>query len=246
MRTLTLAICDSNPGQMNLLRTLCTGIAIRADIEIQLLRFSGEQIEEKLLRYSATINLALISLDIKNGLSLGCALSRQNSDCYLLFYSEKPYDLEPLFWARPIAFHAGPLVQDTLEPKILAICNDLFRRSGMLQYNSRSLTGLLPYRFITCVESDRKHLRIHIENGQTLQLYGKLDDLERKMADGPFCRVHQSWLVNLNRVICLDRTQHLLYLGNGEAVPVSKAHYERVTNVFGAHLAQNDTGGPRT
>lgn len=228
MHTLTFAICDSNPEQMRTLRELCIGIAIRTDIEMQLLQFSGEQMKQNLLRYCDTVNLALISLDMEHGLELGCSLSRRNPDCYLLFYTKEPCAMEPLLWARPIAFYSGPLTQEPMERRIVSICDELFKHTGMLQYKTKNFTGMLPYRRIACAESDRKHVNIHLENGDILQLYQKLDALEQAVAGGTFFRVHQSWLVNLNQVIRLDRTQHLLYLQNGESVPVSKSYYEKV------------------
>lgn len=67
-------------------------------------------------------------------------------------------------------------------------------------------------------------------------------NLEIQPSNGSFCRVHQSWLVNLNNVVCLDLTQHLLYMQNEESVPISKAYYEKAVNTLETYFEQGGSG----
>lgn len=242
MYTFTIAVCDTNPGQMGLLRSLCTKMAIRANLEIRLLRFSQASMRDQVLQYCDAVNLALISLDMDGGFELGCAVTRQNPDCYLLFYRHRPCEIAPLLWARPIAFYSGALSQEKMEPLLLSLCRDILERLDTLHYTTKAITGVLPYRSIICAESDRKHVKIHVRNGHTVELYQKLDELEKAVSNGSFCRVHQSWLVNLSNVVCLVRTQHLLYMENGESVPVSRAYYEKAVNALETYFEQRGSG----
>lgn len=240
MWLISAAICDTDPARAEAVRDACTGFAIRNNVELQLLRFSGDKMREKLLSYADSINLAAISLDMPGGAELGLALYQKNPDCDLLYYRRESCDLEPFLCARPISFYGGQLPSEKMEKKLLALCQELWSRSGMLQYRSKNMAGLLPYRCIAYAESDRKYIVIHTVNHAQIRLFMKLDELGDTIKDGPFLRVHQSYLVNLSMVVCLDKVEHILYLQNGDRVPVSKAHYEKVSDVvsnFGTEKA---------
>lgn len=232
MWLISVAVCDTDLIRAETIRDACTGFAIRNDVELQILRFTGEKMREKLLSYAEEINLAAISLDMPGGAELGLALYQKNPDCDLLYYKQEPCDLEPLLCARPISFYGGPLPSEKLEKKLLELCRELWSRAGMLRYRSKNMAGLLPYRCISYVESDRKYIVIHTANHAQIRLYQKLDELASEIRSGPFLRVHQSYLVNVSAVACLDRVGHILCQQNGDQVPVSKAYYEKVNEVI--------------
>lgn len=241
MYTLTIAVCDTDLRQMKILRSLLTGMAIRTNMEIHLLKFSQEKMREQVLQYSNLMNLVLISLDMQGGFELGCAVARSNPDCYLLFFRQCSCEIEPFLWARPIAFYTGELACEKLESMIVKICSELLEHADLLHYSTRYVTGVLPYRSIVCAESDRRHVKIHLINGEMIEVCQKLIELEKALSSSSFCRVHQSWLINLKHVIRLDKTQHLLHMRNNEKVPISKAYYEQTANTIKKLFEQTGT-----
>lgn len=238
---ISVAICDTGQERVDAIRDVCTRFAIRNDVELQLLRFTGENMREKLLQYADVVNLAAISLDMVDGPAMGIALYHQNPDCHILYYKQQTCDLEPFLCARPISFYGGAIPSGELEEKLFELCREIWSRSGMLRYQSKALTGLLPYSRIAYAESDRKYLNVHTVNHAVIRLYQKLDDLEKSLHNGPFVRVHQSYLVNLSCVACLDKMEHTLYLLNGENIPVSKAYYTKTVDAVSEYKNEPHT-----
>ena len=52
-------------------------------------------------------------------------------------------------------------------------------------------------RYITYIESDNREIIIHLENGQELRSYGKLNEAMEQLPNSIFLRCHQSYIVNL-------------------------------------------------
>lgn len=87
---------------------------------------------------------------------------------------------------------------------------------------------------ILYVESNAHRVTYHlVKNNDTKQeytVYGKLNDVEKKLSVYGFCRVHQSYLVNMNYVKAVSRYEAVLF--HGAAIRISKARYKLVEDAF--------------
>ena len=79
-------------------------------------------------------------------------------------------------------------------------------------------------------ESNRRVLVIHTRKGE-VTFYGKLDDIQKNLADKDFIRTHQSFLVNALKIKTVKKDS--VELSDGEVLPVSKS---RATAVKEAYL----------
>lgn len=68
-----------------------------------------------------------------------------------------------------------------------------------------------------------RKIRASGKNGD-IKYYGRMGELEKKLAGGDFFRCHKSYLVNLKYVNSYNA--HEAILDNGEIVPVSKRRYD--------------------
>lgn len=79
------------------------------------------------------------------------------------------------------------------------------------------------------IESDLHYLNLYTKNG-IYTMRGKLDDLEDKLKEVFFLRIHQSYLVNLNFVKSMDDSS--MKLSIGIKVPISRSRYQDVRSSF--------------
>ena len=63
-----------------------------------------------------------------------------------------------------------------------------------------------------------------------LYLYQTLDELENQLLEYDFVRVHQSFLVNMDYIVTMQRYQ--LELSNGKQIPIAKKRYSFVKERF--------------
>ena len=70
------------------------------------------------------------------------------------------------------------------------------------------------------VEGD--YISITLKNKETIQLRDSLTQMEKSINSDCFFRTHRSWLVNLDRVDCLDSKGEWLEI-EGKKIPVSRS-----------------------
>nr|MCR5656094.1 LytTR family transcriptional regulator DNA-binding domain-containing protein [Butyrivibrio sp.] len=59
-------------------------------------------------------------------------------------------------------------------------------------------------------------------NGATLQMTGKLDDIEAQTPDDTFMRCHKSYLVNIAHVKNVDKDLQVFEMKDGECVHIRR------------------------
>lgn len=75
---------------------------------------------------------------------------------------------------------------------------------------------------IIYAESDGNYCHIYIEKNQKLFVTKKLKEIEEILPEKNFCRVHNSYVVNLDKVREFVKTDGYLVLNNQKRIPVSR------------------------
>ncbi len=90
----------------------------------------------------------------------------------------------------------------------------------------------VPVERILYIESKLHKLEFHIMEDKlnVYTLYGTLNELEQKMIDFSFLRIHQSFLVNLKHIKSV--TGYKVILSNNQELIIPKARYKDVKNAF--------------
>ena len=83
----------------------------------------------------------------------------------------------------------------------------------------------------------KRAVYLYTEAGEYGPLPRSLDEIQKRLPDHQFTRVHKSVLVNNSYVRSLDKGTKTLYLVNQIEIPVSRALYEQTRQIFG----QNDS-----
>lgn len=89
---------------------------------------------------------------------------------------------------------------------------------------------------IIYIESRLHWVEFHLnENGMNLyQVHEKLDDIEKRLPDSKFLRIHKSYLVNIE---CIEEVKNYsILLNTGERLPVPKLRYRYVKDSFDTYI----------
>jgi two-component system LytT family response regulator len=87
--------------------------------------------------------------------------------------------------------------------------------------NDGKMIFLNPDDIIYC-ESDGNYCTIYLENKEKIVLSQKLKFMEEKLAQLQFFRIHNSYLINLNKVKEFHKTDEYVVLSNQVKIPVSR------------------------
>ena len=108
-------------------------------------------------------------------------------------------------------------VKEVLE---LAILQKQSRPKLSLRIGGKEMS--FEYDKVIYLEQNSHTLYLNLVGGATLQLTGKLDDVEAKLPAEQFMRCHKSFLVNLRQVKSLDKELNVFEMQNGESVHIRR------------------------
>jgi two-component system, LytTR family, response regulator len=147
------------------------------------------------------------------------ALKKQAID-YLL----KPIDSDDLIKAldKIESLKSETNLKDILEDALV----NINRQGSMVQKKINiSCDGkiyfLEPSEILYC-ESDGNYCSVHLDNGQRLFITHILKSIEEKLPKEIFYRVHNSYVINLNKVREYQKNEGFVVLTNGKTIPVSR------------------------
>jgi two-component system LytT family response regulator len=109
-------------------------------------------------------------------------------------------------------------LENSLE-KILQ--STVFSQKKINVTNDGKMIFLNPDDIIYC-ESDGNYCTIYLENKEKIVLSQKLKFMEEKLAQLQFFRIHNSYLINLNKVKEFHKTDEYVVLSNLVKIPVSR------------------------
>lgn len=141
-----------------------------------------------------------------------------------LDYLLKPIDSDELKLTldRVLEFKKSNQLNKTLEDSLLRISKS---NGGLPKKVSIPVDGKLlflkPQEIIYC-KSDGNYSTIFLENNEKLFLTKKLKEVEDLLSFDCFFRVHNSYLINLEKVKEFFKTDGYLVLSNNKKIPVSR------------------------
>ena len=75
---------------------------------------------------------------------------------------------------------------------------------------------------------------IFFTDGQQYLVTKSLKDIQELLEERDFLRIHRQYIVNLNQIKRFVRGEgNYLIMSNGQSVPVSRSHKDRLTERFG-------------
>lgn len=221
---ITLAVLDTDQGRLTRIREALASYSIRRNMELQVYWYTSQKSFEQLERWIASVCVALIAVgDI--GRKLGRKVYALNPDCRIIFYGSEGERLRSLLRARPIGYHVVSDGAAVLAENLDEVLQEIADSSAFYRFESRRRTLLLPAKNILYFQSDLKSVHIHLKNGQVETVTAKLSNVEQQLGDF-FVRVHQSFLVNASHIRVFDRSRRVVFISNGQELPISDAKYE--------------------
>ncbi|NLO46896.1 MAG: response regulator transcription factor [Clostridiales bacterium] len=233
---LTIAICDDSPIQLESVHRMIKDLMVRENAEHSILCYSEA---ERLLDYlSATDGMAdIVFLDIKLPNQSGIEIAKTVNMLYprikIIFMTAHITYARDIFDASPTYFLLKPLSQQkleaALEAAISAVNNEIDRTISI------SSKGQLYKLRLNLIEYAMSSGRIvtFFEEGRKIVIYTKMDDVVPKMG-ASFLRCHQSYLVNMDRIMSFDKLSLVLY--SGVTIPVSKNRHTQAKATYLKYL----------
>lgn len=178
----------------------------------------------------------LFLLDIRlgeaNGIDIGVKIRRENPDATIIYITEFYEYAAYGYSARPIAFilKGDNQFEKSLREALGEYIREKVAVKEAITFKNRSDEKTVFLQDILYIESFSRKLSIHFAKDDAFEIYGKISDMEDRLSDKGFLRIHKSYLVNISHIKKV--LNYEVYLSSGEILPASKERYPHIMEVY--------------
>ena len=183
--------------------------------------YSGDTLLDYLKREKINILFLDIELPGKDGVMVGKYIREvlEEENIFLVYISSQENYALQLFQNRPFDFLVKPIEQ----AKIYHVLDNIYRISGKncvgFEFQAQNSTYRISYKDILYFQSTGRKINIVMKK-EVKTFYGKLNEIEKRIPENVFLRIHKSYLVNKNYV--KEFTYEWVKMLNGDVLNISK------------------------
>lgn len=213
------AVCDDETEMAEELSEKLTGFFSANNIECQITKFSsGTSLLENI---GERPDFDVIFLDIKmkapDGMETARELRRRNYGGFLIFVTVLEESVFDAFEVSAYAYLIKPIEDGRFEKTMDRLKKSLSEDTVVIRRNGE--TSLVRSDEIVCCEVIDRKLYIRLSNGETVDFYGRLEELESRL-DSRFFKCHRSFLINFSHLKKFRGSSAVME--GGTEVPVSR------------------------
>lgn len=228
---LRIIICDAErSNRMELRQMLERYLFDKVELNIECYDSSGCFIEQ--LTQCGEISADLIFMDIQmpemNGMEIARILRQNQVETDIVFvtglseYVFRGYEIHAYdYLLKPLNYH---MIENLLERWIAEQEQDGNR---YLFVNKKAKKMRIPLKHVRYFISDKRKIRAILDQSYgEVEFYMKMEELEEKLSAHGFVRCHQSYLINIHKVLFWERSR--IGLIGEEIIPVSRKYIKTV------------------
>lgn len=231
---LRIAVCDDEKKFAGELETLITQemeiLGIQVETEVF---FDGEPLLREMNR-GARYDLIFLDIEMEqlDGISVAREIRKQNRTVLLIYISGYEQYLKELFEVEPFRFLSKPLDRAQFRRYFRDAVQRIREEDAYYQFSFNKIVRRAPFKDIIYFESRNRIIHIFMKDGTEGQFYGKLNEVEKELAERGQCflRIHQSFLINYNYIKRIEFTNITLFVSGGKELnlKISEERQKRV------------------
>lgn len=231
---LKIAVCDDDKIMLD---CLCERIAEecrRQDAEIYVDKFSSGK---DFLNANKTEPYDVVFLDIDmpeiNGFEVAEKISEKALIIFVTTHDELVYSSLKF---QPFRFIRKTHLNNELSETLTSVIERISKRNAERKIEFQTKDGKI-YLFadeIEYIEVYGHWLRVVVTNGEPIECYGSLSDIEKRLRSIGFVRTYKSYLVNFKYVYSLEKTK--VVMDNKTEIPLSRYKSDGVKEKFKNYL----------
>lgn len=229
---LQIAICDDELFYREKIQKLLEGYLKKRELPYKLHSFiSGESF---LKQCENNVKFDIVFLDISmeeiDGIQTAKRIRSFHSDTYIVFVTAfMDYALEG-YKVNAVRY----LMKDTLDLALEECMTAILQKMQVAQVTFPFPEGekkLYTDNILYVESKGHKSIFHYMEDGLVIyQIYDKLDNVERKLEDCHFLRIHKSFLVNMKHIRKVGN--YTAYLDTNEELPIPRLRFQTVKEAF--------------
>ena len=226
-----VAICEDEPVMRNRLYEFCTGILTKMSVEHKISVFSSaEEFEEASINSGSRFNVLLLDIELggKSGMELAHEMRERGNRISIIFITGSEEYLREGYSIQPIHYLLKPVSKEKVA-EALKVDLDLNYHKNNIVLQKGAKTVILPADDIVYIESFDHKVIVHSTCEEHVFKWS-LSEIAKKLPENMFCRVHNSYIINMKHIVKFLRSE--IVLSEGSCLPVGRKYYEAVQKSF--------------
>lgn len=241
---ITIGIYDNDPIFSDELRNIINRAMFpTSDCDVHMYYSSKELVQEI---DSGTFDCQLLFMDILNdegtGLQTAQYISEHTSNTDLIFVTSSEEYVYECYHYHAFAYILKPISEADISRELQRYFHNLNASPRYLTISYQGITHSIPISTISYIESNRRKLTIHTQQG-SYHCYRKLNDIAEVLKDDGFIRCHQSYLLALDKIT--DYSSNHVYIQDTK-LPISNRYQAELRNYFSQSAATQEQIEPST
>lgn len=234
--SIKVTICDDTEEEINLLTKALS--AYPTSFEIITFN-SGKALIDELQEDSFYCDILFLDIYMPelDGIETAKKIRSKQQEVKIIFLSSSKDHYPQAYEVFAFNYIEKPFSKERLYAVLDRVVLELRKESGYkicIQY--KGAVHNVDCRDIAYIESQDKLLLFHFSDGNTLQCYGRLDNILEELPGKFFIRCHQSFLINLSKVT--EMKENYLKLGQ-VMISVSRKYIKDVKEQYYEYLFSN-------
>lgn len=234
-----IAICEDeefiqNSIEKNVEKCLeITGMAGKCECFV-----SAEELLEK-----GNMPYALYILDVEmkklSGLELAEHIRTEDRNAVIIFMTNHSEMMQKAFDVQAFQYLVKPIDSDTAHNVIMRALRNIREKRNYIRFTNKLKDMIFYYDEVECIESRRRKIIVHTEK-RDYEFYGSLSQIEEDIKGSMFVRVHNSYLVNLEKLREVERES--VTLRSGLKVPITRTYKQEFNKAYQKFILMSKGG----
>lgn len=179
------------------------------------------------------INILFLDIDMPdmNGFELAWKLNRISPDIIIIFVSAYDNFVYNSFDYNPFRFLRKSHLNEEFTSALKKAIDKYLYADKSLSFDTVDGEQVIRVKDIVYFESERNYYMIHHVGGIEYKCRGTLTDVEAKMSDYGFYRVHNAFVVNMDHIKAIKSNTELLVI-SGERIKISAKRFQDFKKAF--------------
>jgi len=231
-----IAICDDDALELEKIKNIVHEFihSKQDEYEITLETFTNGPELLNFINHNPPLDLIVLDIimPVMNGIDVASEIRKMNDDCKIIFLTSSPEFAVNSYKVNAFCYLLKPFQKQellTLLDRALISVQDEQSKSVVIKGKEGMFR--IQLHIIEYVESLNHTLNFHLRGGETNLCYAKMEEFrEYLITDGRFIQCHQSFIVNMSRIVQI--TSKYFVLQDKTLIPISRTVYPQVKQAY--------------
>lgn len=234
-----IAICDDKLEKIYELKKLIEDFIKKNDYIAEVEKVVSEKdLFHGFVKGKYDIVFIEMELGHSKGLEIARKLRKVDNNCYIIFISDHAVNVIESYEVDATYYLLRPIVKEKLEQGLRKCGGFLKEARKKIELICNREKLVIYRRDINYAEIYKDKTTIYTNQGNYIT-YTTLNELIEKLGGYPFVRCHRSYIVNLAKVVEIERKEQDFLLEDRMVVPIGRSYRQIVKNQYNSFAMDN-------